>query len=30
VDKALTLTVACSNVYIISGKAGLAGATVTL
>lgn len=29
VDKALTVTVACSNDYIISGNAGIAGATVT-
>jgi hypothetical protein len=29
VDKALTLTVACSNDYIISGTTGVAGATVT-
>jgi hypothetical protein len=29
VDKALTLTIACSNDYIISGNAGAAGATVT-
>ena len=29
VDKALTLTVACSNDYIISGNAGVAGATVS-
>ncbi len=29
VDKALTLAVACSNDYIISGNAGVAGATVT-
>ena len=29
VDKALTFSVACSNDYIISGNAGIAGATVT-
>ena len=29
IDKALTLTVACSNDYIISGNAGVAGTTVT-
>jgi uncharacterized repeat protein (TIGR02543 family) len=29
VDTALTLTIACSNDYIISGNAGVAGATVT-